>query len=249
MRRIALVIAYDGTLYCGWQIQPNGITIQSAVQDAIAQVVGTHCEVFASGRTDSGVHALGQVVHFDTVSNIPIEKFTKAINTYLLNDIRILRAVEVDSNFHARFLSKSKTYRYTIVESDILMPMDRYSCTLVNGKLNCDIMKKASDLFVGEHDFAGFMSSGSSIIDTIRTVYSCNINKDGNKYHIEISGNGFLYNMVRIIAGAIVECGLGRSTLSELENYIDNAIHTGRYKTMPPQGLTLVRVEYEKYAI
>ncbi|MBQ9481197.1 MAG: tRNA pseudouridine(38-40) synthase TruA [Clostridia bacterium] len=243
--RIKLLLEYDGTEYCGWQIQPNGVTVQQRLQEAVSAVTGEEVSVVASGRTDSGVHAAGQAAHFDTSSSIPPERFAAALNSALPSDIRVLSSEAAPEGFHARFSAKKKTYCYKMYVAETLRPLyDRYACRL-SFYPDVTAMKRAARLFEGEHDFRAFMASGSEVKDTVRTVYSSEIICDGDFILFTVCGNGFLYNMVRIMAGTLAEAGAGKMTDADIIDALENGNRTLCGKTMPPHGLTLLSVEYD----
>lgn len=246
MRNIKLIIEYDGKEFNGWQKQPNKLNIQGTIEKAIEQITKEEVELMASGRTDSGVHALGQVANFKTNSNIPIEKFAIAINSNLKKSILIKSAEEVDERFHSRLSCKKKTYRYIINNSKIGTAIYRNLETHIPTKLNIDKMKKAIQYFEGEHDFKAFKASGTSSKSSIRTIYKAQIiEKENDRIWIELTGNGFLYNMVRIISGTLVEVGLGNMEPEEIPYILKQQDRGKAGKTLPPQGLYLVTVEYE----
>ena len=229
----------------GWQKQPNKLNIQGTIEEAIKKVVKEEVNLDASGRTDSGVHALGQVANFKTNSNIEIEKLPIAINTNLKKSIRIIKAEEVDEKFHSRLSCKKKTYRYIINNSKIESAIYRNLETYIPYKLNIEKMKKAIKFFEGEHDFKAFKASGTSSKSSIRTIYKAKVlQKTNNRIYIELTGNGFLYNMVRIIAGTLVEVGIEKIKPEEIKEIINSKERSKAGKTLPPQGLYLVKVEY-----
>ena len=249
MRNIKLVIEYDGKDFNGWQKQPNKLNIQGTIEKAIEQITGEEVDLMASGRTDAGVHAIGQVANFKTNSNIPIEKFAIAINTNLKKSILIKSAEEVDEKFHSRLTCKRKTYRYVINNSKIGSAIYRNLETHIPMSLDIEKMREAIKYFEGEHDFKAFKASGTSSKSSVRTIYKAEIIEkigiDGEKrIYIELTGNGFLYNMVRIISGTLVEVGLGKIEPKEIPNIIKSAKRENAGKTLPPQGLFLVKVEY-----
>ena len=245
MRNIKLVIEYDGKEFNGWQKQPNKLNIQGTIEKAIEQITGEKIELIASGRTDRGVHSLGQVANFKTNSKIPIEKFAIAINSNLKKSILIKSAEEVDEKFHSRISCKQKTYRYVINNSKLGTAIYRNLETHIPMKLDVEKMKQAIKYFEGEHDFKAFKASGTSSKNSIRTIYKAEIiEKEDEKIWIELTGNGFLYNMVRIIAGTLVEVGLGNIKPEEISNIIKEGKRENAGKTLPPQGLYLVKVEY-----
>ena len=246
MRNIKLVIEYDGKEYNGWQKQPDKLNIQGTIENAIERITGEQVDLMASGRTDRGVHALGQVANFKTNSNIPIEKFAIAINSNLKKSILIKSAEEVDERFHSRLTCKKKTYRYVINNSKYGTAIYRNLETHIPIKLNVEKMKKAIKFFEGEHDFKAFKASGTSSKSSVRTIYKGEIKEmSDERIWIELTGNGFLYNMVRIIAGTLVEVGLEKIEPEEIKNILESRNRKNAGKTLPPQGLYLVNVEYE----
>lgn len=244
LRNIKLTISYDGTNYHGWQKQDGILTIQSIIEDAVYNITGEHVDLFASGRTDANVHALGQVANFKTNSKILPEKFSLALNTKLSDDIRILKSEEVDLDFNSRFDAKKKTYLYQIYNTKILSPFYRLYSWHVPYALDISLMERALKELEGEHDFRAFMSSKSSVKSTVRTIYSTNIIKEDDIIKIEITGNGFLYNMVRIITGTIVEVGNKRRDISCIKEAISFGQRGFLGQTAKPQGLFLKEVQY-----
>lgn len=246
MRNIKLVIEYDGKDFNGWQKQPNKLNIQGTIEQAIKKITGEEVELNASGRTDAGVHALGQVANFKTNSNIPIEKIAIAINTHLKQSIRIMSAEEVEEKFHSRLNCKKKTYRYIINNSEFASAIYRNLETHIPLKLDIEKMREAIKYFEGEHDFKSFRASGTSSKSSVRIIYKAQIiQKDNNRIWLELTGNGFLYNMVRIISGTLVDVGLGKIKPSDIPEIINSKDRIKAGKTLPPQGLYLVNVEYE----
>ena len=246
MRNIKLTIEYDGKDFNGWQKQPNKLNIQGEIERAIENITGEKVELIASGRTDAGVHAMGQVANFKTSSNISIEKIPIAINSQVKNSIRIQKAEEVDEKFHSRYNCKKKTYRYVIDNSKYGSAIYRNISYHIPMKLNVNEMKKAIKYFEGEHDFKAFKSSGTSSKSSVRTIYSANIVTEGTSIGIDLTGNGFLYNMVRIIVGTLVDVGLGKIKADDIPKIIESKDRTKAGKTLPPQGLMLLSVEYDK---
>ena len=247
MRNIKLVIEYDGKEFNGWQKQPTKLNIQGEIERAIKQITGEEVDLTASGRTDAGVHALGQVANFKTNSNIPIEKIPIALNSNLKKSIVIKSAEEVEERFHSRLNCKRKTYRYIINNSKYGTAIYRNLETHIPMKLDIQKMQEAVKYFEGEHDFKAFKASGTSSKSSVRTIYKAEVIDAGNeKIYIELTGNGFLYNMVRIISGTLVEVGLGKIEPKEVKNIIQSKKRENAGKTLPPQGLYLVKVEYEK---
>ena len=245
MRNIKLTIEYDGKDFNGWQKQPNKPNIQGSIEFAIKQITGEEVELNASGRTDAGVHSWGQVANFKTESNLPIEKFPIAINTKLKRSIRIIKAEEVDERFHSRLSCKRKTYRYVINNSEFASAIYRNLETHIPQKLNIEKMKEAVKYFEGEHDFKAFKASGTSSKSSVRTIYKAEVKEmPNNRIYIELTGNGFLYNMVRIIAGTLVDIGLEKIKPEDISNIIMQGKRDLAGKTLPPNGLYLLNVEY-----
>ena len=244
MRNIKLTIEYDGKDFGGWQKQPNKLNIQGTIEQAINSITGEEVSLNASGRTDAGVHALGQVANFKTDSNLPIEKFPIAINARLKKSIRIISAEEVDERFHSRLTCKQKTYRYIINNSKYGTAIYRNLEVNIPQKLNVEKMKEAVKYFEGEHDFKAFKASGTSSKSSIRTIYGAKVYKENERIIIELTGNGFLYNMVRIIAGTLVEVGQEKIEPKYIEKIIQDGKRENAGKTLPPQGLYLVKVDY-----
>ena len=245
MRNIKLTIEYDGKDFNGWQKQPNKLNIQGTIEQAIKSITGEDVELNASGRTDAGVHALGQVANFKTNSQIPIEKFAIAINSKLKRSIVIKKAEEVDERFHSRLSCKRKTYRYIINNSEEGSAIYRNLETHISQKLDVDKMKEAVKYFEGEHDFKAFKASGTSSKNSVRTIFEANIYQKENRIYIELTGNGFLYNMVRIIAGTLVEVGIGKIEPKDIPEIIKEGKREKAGKTLPPNGLYLLKVMYE----
>ena len=245
MRNIKLLIEYDGKEFNGWQKQPNKLNIQGTIEKAIETITKEKVDLIASGRTDAGVHALGQVANFKTNSNIPIDKFAIAINSNLKKSIIIKSAEEVDERFHSRLSCKKKTYRYIINNSKYGTAIYRNLETCIKEKLDIEKMKEAIKYFEGEHDFKAFKASGTSSKSSVRTIYKAEvIEKENDRIYIELTGNGFLYNMVRIIVGTLVEVGIGRIKPEDIKKIIESKDRKNAGKTLPPQGLYLLKVDY-----
>lgn len=244
MRNIKLIIEYDGKKFGGWQKQPNKLNIQGEIEKAIGEITGEEIELNASGRTDAGVHSLGQTANFKTNSTIDIAKIPVAINSKLKQSIRIISAEEVDERFHSRYSCIGKKYRYVINNSKYGSAIYRDLEYHMPVKLNVEDMKKAIKYFEGEHDFKGFKASGTSSKSSVRTIYKANVKEEGKRIIIELEGNGFLYNMVRIISGTIVDVGLGKIKPEDIPEIIKSQDRTRAGKTLPPQGLYLVEVYY-----
>lgn len=244
MHRIKLTVAYDGTNYCGWQVQPNGVSIQSTLQRAIEDLVGEKVNVTGASRTDSGVHALGQVAVFDTEKEIPDWKYALAINQRLPKDIVVQKSEEVSMDFHPRYASVVKTYEYRILNRRVQLPNERLYSYFVPGKLNLEKMQEAAAYLVGEHDFRSFCSQKTKVLSTVRTIYDLTIEKQGDMIILRITGNGFLYNMVRIIAGTLLKAGFEQKTPEEIKKALDNPSGQVAGPTAPAHGLTLVEIKY-----
>ena len=209
MRRIKLVVAYDGTAYCGWQLQPNGVTIEEVLNRTLSELLKEQVMVIGASRTDSGVHAMGNVAVFDTESRIPGDKICFALNQRLPEDIRIQSSEEVPLSFHPRKANCIKTYEYKILNRKIDMPLLRLYSHFCYFPLDVEKMKKAASYLVGEHDFKSFCTVRTQAEETVRTIYRLDVEKAGDLITIRISGSGFLYNMVRIITGTLVKVGMG----------------------------------------
>ena len=244
MRNIKLIVEYDGTKFNGWQKQPDKLNIQGEIEKAISEITGEDIELIGSGRTDAGVHSLGQTANFKTNSNIPIEKFAIAINSRLKKSIVIKSAEEVEENFHSRYSVKSKTYRYIINNSEQGTAIYRNLEVHVPMKLDVSLMKEAIKYFEGEHDFKAFKASGTSSKSSVRTIYKGEIRREGERIIIELTGNGFLYNMVRIIVGTLVDVGLGKIKPENIKSRIEAENRENAGKTFPAHGLYLLKVEY-----
>jgi len=243
-RNIKIILEYDGTAYAGWQYQKNALSIQQVVEEVIEQLTGRRSTVIAAGRTDSGVHALGQVANFKTDSSIPIERWPYAMNALLPEDIRVKCAEEAALSFHARFDAKGKLYRYCIWNAPYSSALLRHLCLHIAKPLDIEAMKAASRYLIGTHDFSSFQASGSSARDTIRTLWDLDIQKDDSMINISVSGNGFLYNMVRIIVGTLIDVGLSRLTPQDVKAILDSRDRKKASKTAGPHGLYLVEVYY-----
>lgn len=243
--RIILTLEYDGSCFCGWQNQNNGKSVQEALEKAFSLTTGEKVNIVASGRTDSGVHALNQIVHLDTNTNIPVDKLPFAINTHLNEGVRVLKAEIVSDNFHARYGAKRKTYMYKLYISHHISPLKRNTHYHINYELNIDEMKKAAQFLIGEHDFKCFQAVGNDELkSTVRSIYSLIIEEKENEVFITVTGNGFLYNMVRIIVGTLLYVGLGKIKADDIKTIIESHDRTKAGPTAPPQGLYLLNVEY-----
>lgn len=245
MRNIKLIIEYDGRKFNGWQKQPNALNIQGEIERAIEEITGEKVDLIGSGRTDSGVHAIAQVANFKVENeNIPIEKFAVAINSKLKNSIRIQHAEEVPESFHSRYSVHSKTYRYIINNSEFGSALFREFEYNFPVKLDVKEMQKAAKYFEGEHNFKAFKASGTSSKSSVRTIYKARVMYDAPRIEIELTGNGFLYNMVRIIAGTLLDVGLGKIKPEEIIEIIESGNRKLAGRTLPAHGLYLLKVDY-----
>lgn len=229
----------------GWQKQPDKLNIQGEIERAIYEVTGESVDLTASGRTDAGVHSLGQTANFKMENQMPVEKIPLAINSKLKKTIRVKSAEEVDERFHARYNCRGKKYRYVINNGPIESALYRDFELHIGTKLDVNKMQEAANYFVGKFDFSAFKSSGTSSKNSVREIYKAEIIKDGDRIKIELTGSGFLYNMVRIISGTLVDVGLGKLEPEAIPEIIDSKDRVNAGKTLPPQGLYLVEVYYE----
>ena len=244
--RYALLLSYDGTNYGGWQIQKNAVTVQQKLTEALEDTLGCKVSVTASGRTDSGVHARAQVCHFDAQTSIPAEKLADALNARLPEDISVLQTVIAPEGFDAQSSAKRKTYCYRFYVSPRRHPLsDRYSVQIKHG-VDMDKLEYAAKLFVGEHDFKAYCAAGSQVKTTVRTIYDVEIKKKGCNVEVFVTGNGFLYNMVRTLVGTVIYYAAGRLTEEDIVRTLEEGDRNLVGKTMPAKGLTLENVEYEK---
>lgn len=255
-RRILLRVAYDGTNYHGWQLQSNAATIEGELNRALRALTGEEIVVTGASRTDAGVHALGNVAVFDTTSRIPAEKFSYALNQRLPEDIVIQSSKQVADDFHPRHCDCRKTYEYDILNRTFPLPAYRNTAYFLYGTLNIEAMRRACQAFLGEHDFASFCAAGAQVQTTFRTIYSlevecrplteANVGSADQLLTIRVKGNGFLYNMVRIIAGTLVEVGRGHIKPEEVAGIIAAKDRAKAGPTAPARGLRLVEIEYRK---
>jgi tRNA pseudouridine38-40 synthase len=244
MKRYKLEIAYDGTHYCGWQIQPNGITIEEVINQKLSELLREDIRVIGASRTDSGVHALGNVAVFDSETNIPGDKLSYALNQRLPNDIVVQSSCQVADDFHPRYCDTRKTYEYQIYNAKFENPLySRYS-HFVFLPLDVEKMQQAADIIKGEHDFKSFCSARGQQQTTVREIYELNVTKEGNIIKILINGNGFLYNMVRIIVGTLIKVGLGVYPPEYVQEILDAKDRTKAGPKVPAKGLKLVEIEY-----
>ena len=244
MKRIKLIVAYDGTNYCGWQTQINGITVEEVLNKTLSGLLKEDIRVIGASRTDSGVHALGNVAVFDTESKIPGDKFSFALNQRLPEDIRIQESCQVADDFHPRFCNSIKTYEYKILNRKFALPTERLYSAFVYYPLDVEKMQMAAAYLVGEHDFKSFCSSGSQVESTVRTITDISVEKHGEMISIRVSGNGFLYNMVRIIVGTLMKIGLGVWEPERMEEILNACDRNAAGPKAEARGLTLVEIRY-----
>lgn len=245
MKRVKLVVAYDGTNYHGWQVQDNGITIEEVLNRTLSELVQEDIKVIGASRTDAGVHACGNVAVFDTESRIPGDKFSFALNQRLPEDIRIQESCEVDADFHPRYADTVKTYEYNILNRRFELPSKRLYAAFCYYPMDIERMNQAAAYLVGEHDFKSFCSAGARVQTTVRTIYAVNVTKDDDMVHIRITGNGFLYNMVRIIAGTLMQVGTGLMEPEQVKEILEARDRSKAGPTAVAKGLTLVEIRYE----
>ena len=245
MKRVKMIVAYDGTNYCGWQIQPNGITIEQVLNEHLSRLLGENIKVTGASRTDSGVHSLGNVCIFDTNTRIPAEKISFALNQKLPEDIVVQESCEVGMDFHPRFSKSRKTYEYRILNRQMRMPTRRLDTYFFHYPLDVEAMNQAAQDLVGEHDFQSFCSANSQAETTVRTIYSCSVEKEGDIIAIRVTGGGFLYNMVRIIAGTLIKVGNGDLMPEDMKTIIEACDRSKAGPTAPAHGLTMIGLQYE----
>ena len=244
MRNVKCTVAYDGTAYCGYQRQSGQTTVQAVLEVAVEKIFGRKTTVYASGRTDSGVHALGQVIHFHTESIIPEEKIAAALNSVLPPDIVILNACIVDDSFHARINAFSKTYMYQILNRKNACPFRRYFSLHLPMEIDVEAMNQAAELLLGTHDFASFQAAGSSVKNSVRTITHSCVHRDDDMVIYTVTANGFLYNMVRVIVGTLIEVGKGKLCPDDVGYILRATCRSKAGPTAPSQGLFLKEVEY-----
>ncbi len=244
MRNIKLILEYDGTNYLGWQKQRIGKTIQGTLEEAIRSLTNEEIDSIGSSRTDAGVHAKGFIANFKTNSKIPADKFREAINHKLPDDIVILKSEEVEEDFHSRYNAKGKTYSYSILNRDVKSAIDRNYVYHIKKELDLNSMEEACKHFIGTYDFSAFKTSGSSVKSSIRTISELYIQKNDDIIKIFVTGDGFLYNMVRIIVGTLIMVGNNKIKPEEIKNIIESKNRDNAGICVPPNGLVLEKVYY-----
>ena len=243
-RRIKLTVAYDGTNYCGWQVQPNGNTIEAELDKAIEALLGEKVHVLGASRTDAGVHALGNVATFDTTARMAAERISFALNTYLPEDIRIRKSEEVPLTWHPRFQDSVKTYEYRIFNQMFPDPTKRLYSMFYYYPLDVEKMREAARCLVGTHDFSSFCTHQPHVTNRVRTIYALDITEEDGMITIRITGSGFLYNMVRIIAGTLLRIGGGMLAPEQMQEILEAKDRQAAAETARPEGLTLVEIFY-----
>ena len=242
--RVKLTIEYEGTAYCGWQAQENGASIQEELEKALRKATGEQRRIIGAGRTDAGVHALGQCAHFDIDAPIPADKFSFVFNQLLPPDIRVRESCQVSECFHARKSARSKHYRYAIYNGRHNCALGRQTCAHVPVPLDEALMQQAGQYLVGEHDFSAFKAEGSNLVGTVRTAHSLRVSRAGNMVYLDVVGNGFLYNMVRIIAGTLMEVGKGKYPPEHVREILEGKDRRAAGPTAAARGLCMMEVFY-----
>lgn len=243
-KRILLIVAYDGTNYHGWQAQDNAITIEGELNKALSKLLKTDIEVIGASRTDAGVHALCNLAVFDSEMNIPADKYAYALNQMLPEDIKVRKSMEVEEDFHPRKRKISKTYRYVFLSEEIPNPLKTRFAAYTYYKLDIDLMSQGAKHLLGEHDFTSFCSVNGTALTNVRTIDDIVIYRDGTEVNIEVTGNGFLYNMVRIIAGTLLDVGRGKIPPENVKDILEGQDRTLAGLTAPACGLTLIDIKF-----
>lgn len=242
--RVKLVVAYEGTNYCGWQIQPNGITIEQVLNETLSSLLGEEITVTGASRTDAGVHSLGNVAVFETHTKMPAEKISFALNQRLPEDIVVQESCQVPEDFHPRFSKSRKTYEYRILNCRFRQPLERRTSYFYHYPLDVSAMQKAAAYLVGEHDFTSFASVHAQTNTYVRTIYALDVVREGDMIRIRVQGNGFLYNMVRIIAGTLIQVGAGIKKPEDMESILAGKDRELAGPTAPAHGLIMIGLEY-----
>ncbi len=245
-KRIKLVVAYDGTNYKGWQVQPNGITIEEVLNRELSALLGEPITVTGASRTDSGVHSMGNVAIFDTMTRMPADKISFALNQRLPQDIVVQDSAQVPGDWHPRYQKSQKTYEYRILNRTFRMPMRRFDTYFYHHPLDVENMRRAAAYLEGEHDFKSFCALGAQVKTTVRTIRRCDVTHTGDIITIRVTGNGFLYNMVRIIAGTLIEVGGGKRMPEEMREILAACDRAAAGPTAPAHGLTMMGIVYEE---
>lgn len=245
MKRIKMIVAYDGTNYKGWQVQPNGITIEEVLNQKLSELLLEPITVTGASRTDSGVHSMGNVAIFDTKTRMPADKIAFALNQRLPADIVIQESCEVEPDWHPRYQKSRKTYEYRILNRTFRIPQRRFDTYFYHYPLDVEKMQQAASYLVGEHDFKSFCAVGAQVKTTVRTIYACDVSKEADVITIRVTGSGFLYNMVRIIAGTLIRVGGGELSPEQIPEILSACDRAAAGPTAPAHGLTMMGIEYE----
>lgn len=244
MKRVHMVVAYDGTKYCGWQIQKTGKTIEGELNRCLTDLFKEEITVIGASRTDSGVHALCNEAVFDTSARMPADKVMYALNQRLPEDIKIMESKEVDADYHPRRQNTIKTYQYRIATGEVELPTERLYTLFLRRELDVEAMHEAAAYLKGEHDFKSFCNTHAVVETTVRTITDISVYAEGHNVIIQVSGTGFLYNMVRIIAGTLIEVGIGRIEPQKVKEMLEATDREAAGPTAPPQGLFLYKYEH-----
>ena len=248
MKRVMLVVAYEGTNYCGWQVQPGEKTIEGVLNQALSELLGEQIVVTGASRTDSGVHSYGNVAVFDTNTRIPAEKISYALNQRLPEDIVVQSSREVSADFHPRHCDSRKTYEYRILNRKMPLPMCRRDTYFYYHTLDVERMRQAAEYLVGEHDFKSFCATAAVVETTVRRIYALDVERVGDVIVIRVTGNGFLYNMVRIIAGTLILIGAGKKEPESIQAMLSACDRSAAGPTAPAHGLTMIGMGYEDFS-
>ena len=247
MKRVKLVVAYDGTNYRGWQVQKNGVTVAEELNRALKELTGEEIQVHGASRTDAGVHAMGNVAVFDTEARMAGDKFVFALNQRLPEDIRVQDSCEVPMDFHPRFQKTVKTYEYRILNRKFPLPAYRLNTYFYYYPLDVEKMKEAARYFLGEHCFISMCSSRAQVTSYVREIYSCDIIQQGRYITMRVTGSGFLYNMVRLMAGTLLEVGRGKKEPEWVKEILESEERVAVGPKLPAKGLTLIGIQYENF--
>ncbi len=243
--KIKLTVSYDGTDFCGWQVQKNGVSVQEVLNDAIEKLLGEKVKTVGSGRTDAGVHAEGQVVSFSVENaSVPPKNYAKALNAFLPESVKVVSSESADEDFNARYSAKRKTYEYKLYRSSVVLPLKERYAVRVEEKVSANKIAEALKEFEGEKDFKAFSASGGGAKTSVRTVYSATVAENGKDLILRFCGNGFLYNMVRIMCGTALAYAEGKISLLDIKAMFQTKKRSLGGKTLPAKGLTLVSVDY-----
>lgn len=243
MKTIKMIVAYDGTNYAGWQIQPNALTIEEVLNRELSSLLNEDITVHGASRTDAGVHSLGNIAWFDTYARFDAERIAPALNTHLPADIRVLESCEVSNDYNPHNIKSKKTYEYRIDNRDVYLPTERLYSYSYHYDLDEKKMDEAIKCLVGEHDFTAFSSVKAQVKSRVRTIYEAGVRREGDSVIIRIAGDGFLYNMVRIIAGTLIEIGNGRKEVSDMIKILESKDRENAGPTAPPEGLVMLGYE------